>query len=163
MRKKREIIGKKMRERNVSFESPFVAVARPERERKKKLLLLFPLTVHVVRVGLVRGPVADQRRHLDHRRLVRHGLGRLDRLADRVEVGVAVGDVLRVPAERVKARRDVLGERDVGVAVDGDLVVVVEDDELAEAPVAGEGGGLGGDALHVAACFRFFFFFFFFF
>ena len=116
-----------------------------------------------MRVGLVRRPVADQRRHLDHRRLVRDGLGVLDRLADRVEVGVAVGDVLRVPAERVEARRDVLGERDVGVAVDRDLVVVVEDDELAEAPVAGERGGLGRDALQVAACVGFFIFFSFFF
>jgi hypothetical protein len=37
------------------------------------------------------------------------------------------------------------------VAVDGDAVVVVQGNQLAEAPVAGQGARLGGDALHVAA------------
>ena len=57
-------------------------------------------------------------------------------------------DVDDVPAVGAEARGHVLGEGEVGGALDGDLVVVVEDDELAEAEVAGEGGGLGGDALH---------------
>eukprot|EP00982_Pelagococcus_subviridis_P002992 23048-Pelagococcus_subviridis.AAC.3 len=106
--------------------------------------------VDVVRVGLVRGAVADERRHLDEGRagvLLR----RVDRLADGVEVGVTVLDVLHVPAVRLVALADVLREGDVGVAVDGDVVVVVERDELAELPVRGEGRALAGHALHVAA------------
>ena len=72
-------------------------------------------------------------------------------LAQAVEVCVAVLDVLHVPAHGLVAGADVLGEGDLGVAVDGDAVVVVEGNELAQAPVAGDGGGLVGDALHVAA------------
>jgi len=42
---------------------------------------------------------------------------------------------------------DVLREREGGWAVDRDLVVVVEDDELAEPEVSGERGGLGRNTL----------------
>ena len=37
------------------------------------------------------------------------------------------------------------------MAINGDVVVIVETDELAKAPVTGQGGGLIGDTLHVAA------------
>ena len=60
-------------------------------------------------------------------------------------------DVLRVPAVRVEARDDVFREGDVGVTIDGDVVVVIEDNQLAEAPVTGEGRAFAGQALHVAA------------
>lgn len=63
---------------------------------------------------------------------------------------VAHHDVLHVPAERLVARGHVLREGDVGVAVDGDPVVVIEDDEFAQAPVPGQRCRLVGDALHVA-------------
>ena len=59
--------------------------------------------------------------------------------------------LLHVPAVGLEARADVLGEGEVGGAVDGDVVVVVEDDELAELQVAGERGGLAADALHHVA------------
>jgi hypothetical protein len=50
-----------------------------------------------------------------------------------------------------KRRCDVLGEGLVEGAVEGDLVVVVDADEVAEPEVAGERGGLVGDALHHVA------------
>ena len=64
-------------------------------------------------------------------------LGLLDGLAQTIHVAVTVLDVLHVPAERLVARAHILGERDVGVAVDGDLVVIVQRNELAQALVAG--------------------------
>ena len=89
--------------------------------------------------------------HLDEGRLVGDRLGGLDGLADALQVGVAVLDVLHVPAERLEACGHVLGERDLGVAVDGDPVVVVQRDQLAQAPVPRQRARLVGDALHVAA------------
>ena len=60
---------------------------------------------------------------------------------------VAVGDPLGVPAVRVEALGDVLGEGHLRRPVELDAVVVVEDDELAQAQVAGQAGRLGGDPL----------------
>ena len=105
--------------------------------------------VHVVGVGLVRGTVANQGGNLDEGR-ARVSLGGVDRGADGVDVGVTVLDVLGVPAVRVEARDNIFGEGDVGVAINGDVVVVVEDDQLAEAPVTGEGGGFARHTFHVA-------------
>ena len=104
----------------------------------------------VVGVGLVGGTVADEGGHLDEGG-AGVSLGLVDGVADGVEVGVTVLDVLHVPAVGLVAGADILGEGDVGVAVDGDGVVIVEGDELAEAPVGGEGGALTGHTLHVAA------------
>ncbi len=60
-------------------------------------------------------------------------------------------DGLHVPAVGGEAGRDVLAEGDVGVVLDRDVVGVVEDDEVAQFLVAGEGGGLTGDAFHHVA------------
>ncbi len=54
---------------------------------------------------------------------------------------------LHMPAVRGVAGGDVLGERDVGVVLDRDLVRVVDDDEIAELLMPGQRGGLAGDAL----------------
>ena len=70
----------------------------------------------------------------------------VDRRLERVELDV-LAEVLDVPAVGLVARADVLGERERGVALDRDVVVVVEADQPAEAEVAGERGRLGRDAL----------------
>ena len=57
-------------------------------------------------------------------------------------------DVDDLPPVRGVAGRHVLAERDVGVVLDGDLVRVVDDREVAELLVAGERRGLRRDALH---------------
>ena len=54
---------------------------------------------------------------------------------------------LDVPAVGLEALGGVVGEGQLGGAVDGDVVVVVDVDEPAEAEVAGERGGLVADAL----------------
>ncbi len=74
------------------------------------------------------------------------GPGGLDGGLDGRQV-VAVGDALGVPAVGLEARQDVLRPGHARRPVELDVVVVVEDHELAQAQVAGQAGGLGGDAL----------------
>jgi len=63
-------------------------------------------------------------------------------------LGVVVSvDVLDVPAVGFVALADVFAERELGLAVDGDVVVVVDVDQPAEAEVPGQGAGLVADAL----------------
>ena len=95
---------------------------------------------------------ADDRLQDDDRRLRRLALGGLDgavQLGDVLDVlaGLLPVDGLHVPAVGLVALGDVLGEGDVGVVLDGDLVRVVDHDEVAELLVAGERGGLAGHAL----------------
>ena len=110
-------------------------------------------------VLLGRGRPRDDRVEHDEGR----GLGVLLRLLGRcvegvdvLDVGLAVTglapvDVDDLPAVGPVARTHVLAEGDVGVVLDGDLVGVVDDVEVAELLVAGERAGLRGDALlHVA-------------
>ena len=88
--------------------------------------------VHAGGVGLVGGAEADRGGDLDHAGLVGDRLGRLDRLADPLHIVVAVGHVLHVPAVGLVALEHVLGERHRCVTVDGDVVVVVKGDQLAQ-------------------------------
>jgi hypothetical protein len=98
----------------------------------------------------VRRADRDVRTDLDEGRAIGLRVGRSERLADRVEREV-VAEPLDVPAVRLVARRDILHERQVGRALDRDLVVVVDQAELAEAEEAGDRGRLAGDALHHVA------------
>ena len=113
--------------------------------------------VHRVVAGLGRQRPADDRGQLDEGRLVSDCLGRLDGVVEGLDVllvgGHAVGpvDVLDVPAVGLIARGDVLGERDLGLALDRDPVVVVDQDEVAELLGSGQRGRLTGDALLHAA------------
>ncbi len=67
-----------------------------------------------------------------------------------VEV-VGVADPGHVPAVGQETGRDVLGKGQRGVALDRDVVVVVDPAEVGELPVAGQRGGLGRDPLHHVA------------
>ncbi len=106
--------------------------------------------MHAAGVHLGGRRVADDRADRDERRLVGDGPGGLDGLFDADDVLAAL-DLLDVPAVGAVAGRDVLGQRDVGVVLDRDLVVVVEHDQVAELLGARQRGRLAGDALlHVA-------------
>ncbi len=105
--------------------------------------------VHGRRPGLVGRAVADHGAHRDERG-PGIGVGRRHGGAQRVEV-VAVIDPLRVPSVGVEPGGHILGEGEVGRAVDRDRVRVVEVGDPAEAQVPGERRGLGGDALHQVA------------
>ena len=99
------------------------------------------------RGALLGRAVPDRRRHLDQRRARELRLGARDRLLESEQVGVAVLYVDRLPAVRLVPLHDVLGEGEVGAAVDLDLIVVVEDDQAAQPQVTRERARLARDAL----------------
>ena len=103
-----------------------------------------------VRARLVRGSVADDAVHHDQRRTLGLGPKRVEGHTQRGQV-VGVGDVLHRPAVAGEPGRHVLGERQAGGALDGDLVVVVDPAQIGQLQVPGQRGGLGADALHQAA------------
>lgn len=90
--------------------------------------------------GVGRGP-GDDGAHRDDRGPSGLGLRRLQRRVKRADVDVAVGrglDALHVPAVGLVALQHVLGEGGGGVALDGDVVVVVDEDQIAQLLVARE-------------------------
>jgi len=84
-----------------------------------------------------RRPVGGRPRGLDRRT---HGLG---------VVAIDIGH--DVPTVRTEARGDILGEPARHIAVDGDAVVIVENNELAEAQRPRQRARLVGNPLHEAA------------
>ena len=62
-------------------------------------------------------------------------------------IKVVAVDVVDLPSVGLVTLEDVLGLGVLGHLVEGDLVGVVEDDEVVELLMGGEGGGLGGDTL----------------
>ena len=103
-----------------------------------------------MRTGLVRSAVSDLGLADDEGRTAvgPDGFG---------QDGVNLHDVIGIVAAKNApvvggvAGGDVLGKREAGVAFDGDVVVVVEHDEIVEFEVTGEAGGLGSVAFHHAA------------
>ena len=64
---------------------------------------------------------------------------------------VGIGDPEHPPAVGGETGADILAEGEIGVAFNGDAVVVVEDHQFVERQRAGQRGGLGGAPLHHAA------------
>ena len=64
---------------------------------------------------------------------------------------VAVHHALHVPVVGLEALVDILGKAQFGGTVERDEVVVVEDDQLAQAEGSGQRGGLVREALHHVA------------
>jgi hypothetical protein len=83
------------------------------------------------------------------RRALGLGAGRLEGPPQAVHVLPV--DSLDVPALRLEARPHVLAEGDGGGPVDGHPVVVVENDQVTEAQMSGDRGGLVADAFHQVA------------
>ena len=107
--------------------------------------------VDLAGVLLLRGRVADDGAQRDDGGLGRLGLRGQQRGVQFLHVllvlaGPGPVDALDVPAVGLVALQDVLGEGDVGVVLDGDVVLVVDHHEVAELLVPGERGRLGGDA-----------------
>ena len=100
--------------------------------------------------GLGRCAPGDHTLDDDHRRLAGLGLERLQRRGQCVEV-VGVVDVLHRPAVALEPLRDVLGERQLGAALDGDLVAVVDPAQVGQLEMTGQRRRLGADPLHQAA------------
>ena len=109
------------------------------------------LAVHVAR-ALVRRRPADDRLDVDERRAVLDLAGGGDRGAQRVEVvrrRRRAGRASRRP--RSAPTRSSRENDQLGRAVEGDVVVVVEVDEPPEPELAGQRRRLGRDALHEVA------------
>ena len=123
----------------------------PAERALRRLRFLGPerLAVRLPRVLLAGRTIADVAAHDDQARA--RGLG--DRALERGGHGrVVVGvGALDVPAVGLEAPRDVLAEGERSVALDRDVIVVVEIDQVAEPPVARERGRLRGHALHQIA------------
>ena len=101
-------------------------------------------------VDLVRRAIADVAVQNDQRRPALRSSGR-SRAHPRSLQIVGIANAQHIPPIGKKTRRDVLGEGDLGVAFDGDVVVVVDPAQIVELKMAGERGGLRADAFHQAA------------
>jgi hypothetical protein len=114
------------------------------------LLLAERLAVGGAGVLLGRRTPGDVTLDDDQRRPVARLLEDAERPVEHLQV-VGVADARDVPAQAHELGGDVLAEGEVGVPLDGDPVAVVDPAQVGQLPVAGERGGLGGDALHDAA------------
>ena len=108
-----------------------------------------------VAVGLARAfdglaAEADHRAHDDHRGAVGFSLAAFKSRANASGVA-AVNAVDYVPAVGLVSHLYVFGKGDVGLAVDGDLVVVVHEDEVADAKVPGQRTRFARYAFHQVA------------
>ena len=101
-------------------------------------------------VLLVRRAVADVAVHDDEGGPPAAALGRLEGAVEHGEV-VRVPDARDVPAVGDEAGGHVFAEGELGVALDRDVVVVVDPAEVVELEVPGQRRRLAGDALHEAA------------
>ena len=98
---------------------------------------------------LGRGAVADDGAAGDQRRPVGDGPRILD--GERHGFRVMAIDPCHMPMRRGEALELIVGHRQVGRAVDGDLIVVEQHDQAAELEMTGERDRLLADAFHEAA------------
>ena len=102
------------------------------------------------------GRVADNGAQLDEGGLIGDLGCSDDSIVESFDVFLVVAasgpiDLGNVPAVGLVTGCDILGEGDVGVIFDGDVVAVVDDDQVAQLLVAGQSGRLGGyPLLHIA-------------
>ena len=108
------------------------------------------LAVRRVRVLLVGRAPGDVAVNDDQRRALGLLLRRPDGLVEQRQV-VGVADAHDVPVVRHEARRHVVAEGQPRVALDGDVIIIINPDEVAEPQVAGERRGLLRHAFHQAA------------
>ena len=101
-------------------------------------------------VLLMRRAEADVAAHDDQRRPVP---GRTELVQGRPECSgiVRVGDLMDRPAIGRKTRADILGESELGPALNRDVVGIVDPAEIRELQMAGDGRRLARDALHHVA------------
>ena len=106
-----------------------------------------PMHAFCARLGAA---VADHRAHADERGPGSLRLGCVDRGFERNKI-VAIRDHLDVPVVRLESHRHIFGEAELGGAIERDEVVVVQQDELAQAKGSGKRARLMRDALHEVA------------
>ncbi len=114
------------------------------------LFLAQRLAVRARGVLLVRRAVTDVAFDDDQARPIVNALGDRDCISDPLAI-VGVADPLHVPAIGEEPPGDILGEGKSGIALDRDVVAIVDPAKIAELQMAGKRGGLAADPLHHAA------------
>mmetsp|Transcript_37023 Transcript_37023/g.110873 ORF Transcript_37023/g.110873 Transcript_37023/m.110873 type:complete len:244 (-) Transcript_37023:697-1428(-) len=97
--------------------------------------------------ALLEAAVSDERLDTDDGGLIALPPGIVHGGAERSQPVRDVVHLLDVPPVRLVSLVDILGEAEGGGTVDGDVVVVVQDNELAQPQMTREAGRLGRDAL----------------
>ena len=106
--------------------------------------------VGAVGVGFVGRSVSDDRVDDDQGWFVGSGLELIESSLQGAQI-VSIRYVDRMPAESLKFHGHVFGEGQIGVAFDGDPVVVVDPAKVREFQVTGDRSGFAGDAFHQVA------------
>ena len=101
-------------------------------------------------VALGGGGIGDDRPQYDESRALRLVPGILERAGDRLEV-IALIDVQHLPAVGLEAGAHIFPERDLGMSVDRDVVVVVDQVDAAQPEKPRHGSSLAPDAFHQVA------------
>ena len=108
------------------------------------------LAVRFLGVLAVRRSETDVAIDDDQRRPVRLPLRRLDGDVDQSEI-VDVADAQHIPVPALEARGHVVAEGQRSVALDGDVIVVVEPDQVGQPEMSGDRGRFVADAFHQVA------------
>src|ERR1700683_4636050 len=95
-------------------------------------------------VHLVGASIGDMSPDLDEGRAARLRLRVMNGVADGGGI-VAVGQCLDMPTQCLESLAHVFGQGVIGVAFYRNMVVVVDEDEVAEREVAGDRSGFGAD------------------
>ena len=129
-----------------------LGILRPVIGALDELHFVFPQGLAMGRGGidLVRRAIADVAVENDQRRPVFRLAEDRERLRDALKI-VGIADPQHIPMVGEEARGDIFGKGDAGLAVDGDVIVVVDPTQVVESEMAGERRGLRADAFHHAA------------
>jgi len=100
---------------------------------------------------LLEGAETNDGGELDDGRLIPNGLSNLDGLLEALEIVVTILNPLGVPTIRLEASENVFSEGDIGITVNGDMVVIIDANEVSKLEMTGEGSSFGGNAFLEAA------------
>jgi hypothetical protein len=92
-------------------------------------------------------PKSNRRSQFNNGGFILDLLCRSNGLFNRIDIVVPILDVLGMPPVRLEAFQDVLGEGTGGVPVDGNVVVVIDTNQVSQLQVSCEGGGFAGYTL----------------
>src|SRR5882724_11009033 len=114
-----------------------LGVWRPAISLLRELDLFFAEWLAMNRIGVLamRRAISDMAVNNDKRRPARRARGIPQRVLNPVEI-VGIAYASHVPSVSQKPPRHVFGERDIGLAFDGDVVVVVDPAEVVELQVS---------------------------
>jgi hypothetical protein len=106
--------------------------------------------VRTMRVRLVRRTERDRASDDDQRRLVGRVVELLDRRTQRLDV-VGITNLHDVPTEPFKPLADVFRKCEFGIALDRDVIIVVQPAEVGQLQMSGDGCRFAADAFHQIA------------